>query len=52
MGADHPIAWSHSVGKGRAFYTGLAHAAETWQEPLLRQHIENALRWAGGRAGR
>jgi type 1 glutamine amidotransferase len=49
MGADHPIAWSHSVGQGRAFYTGLAHAADAWQEPLLCQHIENALRWAGGR---
>jgi type 1 glutamine amidotransferase len=52
MGADHPIAWSHSVGQGRAFYTGLAHAADAWQEPLLCQHIENALRWAGGRTSR
>jgi type 1 glutamine amidotransferase len=50
MGADHPIAWSHRVGQGRAFYTALAHGADAWQEPLLRQHIENALRWAGGRA--
>jgi type 1 glutamine amidotransferase len=45
-GEDHPIAWTHSLGKGRAFYTGLGHTVESWQEPLLLQHVEQGLLWA------
>jgi uncharacterized protein len=45
-GDDHPIAWTHSVGEGRAFYTGLGHNEESWQEPLLLQHVEQGLLWA------
>jgi type 1 glutamine amidotransferase len=49
MGGDHPIAWCHRVDDGRAFYTGLGHTLESWQEPLFLQHIEAALLWAAGR---
>jgi type 1 glutamine amidotransferase len=49
-GSDHPIAWSHELDKGRAIYTGLAHGADAWSEPLVRQHIQNALLWAGRRS--
>lgn len=45
-GDDHPIAWTHAVGEGRAFYTGLGHTEESWQEPLLLQHVEQGLLWA------
>lgn len=48
-GADHPIAWTHAVGEGRAFYTGLGHTRESWQEPLLLQHVEQGLLWAAGK---
>jgi type 1 glutamine amidotransferase len=47
--ADHPIAWCRTLGRGRAFYTALGHTEESWSEPLFEQHIEGALRWAGGR---
>jgi type 1 glutamine amidotransferase len=49
MGADHPIAWSRRVGAGRAFYTALGHAGSSWEEPLVRGHIQNAVLWVGGR---
>jgi type 1 glutamine amidotransferase len=49
MGADHPIAWCHRVGRGRAFYTGLGHPIASWSEPLFIAHIRGALRIAAGR---
>ncbi len=42
---DHPIAWKHQVGKGRAFYTALGHTAESYAETLFIEHIEGALAW-------
>ncbi len=39
MGEDHPIAWSHPQGAGRAFYTGLGHTPESYPEPLFRDHL-------------
>lgn len=49
MGDDHPIAWSRSIDRGRAFYTALGHTQESWEEPLFLQHIEQALSWVAGR---
>jgi uncharacterized protein len=48
MGADHPIAWKHCVGKGRAFYSALGHPASAYQEPLHLKMLEGALAWAAG----
>jgi type 1 glutamine amidotransferase len=48
-GTDHPIAWAHAIEKGRAFYTGLGHTNESWQEPLFLEHVERGLLWAAGR---
>jgi type 1 glutamine amidotransferase len=49
MGADHPIAWAHERLGGRAFYTAMGHAADAYAEPLFRQHLVGALRWAARR---
>lgn len=46
MGATHPIAWYHRYDGGRAWYTGLGHTAESYQEPLFRQHLLGGLLWA------
>jgi type 1 glutamine amidotransferase len=51
FGADHPIAWSHTIDAGRSFYTALGHTEESWSEPLFVRHVEEALRWAAGREG-
>jgi type 1 glutamine amidotransferase len=41
-----PMAWWSEVGRGRAFYTALGHAASAWDEPLYRRHVFEAVEWA------
>ena len=43
---DFPIAWSHSYGSGRVFYTALGHRDEVWNDPRFQQHLLGAIRWA------
>jgi uncharacterized protein len=43
---DHPIAWCHFVGKGRAWYTKLGHRAETYANPAFVRHLLGGIRWA------
>ena len=45
---DHPIAWSNCIGEGRAIYTALGHKAESYDNPTVRQLLENAIAWALG----
>ena len=49
MGADHPIAWLHTQGGGRFFYTELGHDVRSMETPFGRQHIAEAIRWASGK---
>lgn len=49
MGSDHPIAWARELDAGRAYYTGLGHPVESWQDPVLVAHVEAAIRWAAHR---
>jgi type 1 glutamine amidotransferase len=51
MGADHPMVWTHCVGKGPVFYSAIGHSAETYSEPLHLQLLENAMAWAMGLSG-
>jgi cytochrome c len=39
MGSDHPIVWCHDKFGGAAWYTGLGHTPESFDEPALRQHV-------------
>jgi type 1 glutamine amidotransferase len=48
MGADHPIAWCHTVGAGRSLYTALGHTTESYSEPPFLAHLLGAIRWAAG----
>ncbi|MBT5707153.1 MAG: ThuA domain-containing protein [Verrucomicrobia bacterium] len=48
MGKDHPIAWLHTNGGGRFFYTELGHDVRSLSTPFARQHIVEAIRWAAG----
>lgn len=45
MGGDHPIAWCHRVGEGRAFYTGGGHTRESYSDPVFRRHLLGAIRY-------
>lgn len=48
MGADHPVAWYHSYGGGRAFYTALGHTADSFSEPEFLVHLLGGVQWAAG----
>jgi type 1 glutamine amidotransferase len=49
MGSDHPLVWAHATtGGGRAIYTAMGHTMESYADPLFRQHLVGALRWAAG----
>lgn len=48
-GANHPIAWCHSYDGGRAFYTGLGHTDESYQEPLFLRHLLGGITYAIGK---
>lgn len=43
---DHPVIWSHCVGRGRALYSALGHPPEAYQDALHRQFLRNAIAWA------
>lgn len=49
MGADHPIAWCHEYGGGRAWYTGGGHTPESYAEPEFLDHLAGGILWACGR---
>ena len=48
MGADHPIAWSHCLGDGRAFYTAIGHRPQSYTEPNSLELLEQGVAWAAG----
>lgn len=47
-GENHPIAWCHSVGNGRAFYTGGGHSSESYGEYLFQEHLLGGIKYAMG----
>ena len=51
MGKDHPLVWSHCVGRGRALYSALGHTAESYAEPKHQQLLRGAIAWAAGYEG-
>ena len=48
MGADHPIAWTAEVGRGRSFYTGLGHPDAIYADPVFRTLLAAGIRYAAG----
>lgn len=44
-GDQHPIAWFHEFGGGRAFYTGLGHTVEAYDDADFRQHLLGGIKW-------
>ena len=46
MGSPHPIVWAHEFDGGRAWYTAMGHTAESYNDPLFRQHLWGGIRWA------
>ncbi|NDK39325.1 ThuA domain-containing protein [Pseudoxanthomonas gei] len=48
MGEDHPVAWCHGFDGGRAWYTGLGHAAALYADPRFEMQLRRGLRYAAG----
>ncbi len=48
-GNRHPLAWCHTVGKGRSFYTALGHDIACYSDPLFRKHIQGGILWVLGK---
>lgn len=48
MGDYHPLAWYHEFDGGRAFYTGMGHTPESFQEEFFLDHLLGAIEWAIG----
>jgi type 1 glutamine amidotransferase len=48
MGGDHPIAWNHAIGSGRAWYTALGHHSATYDDEDFRAHVLGGILWAAG----
>jgi type 1 glutamine amidotransferase len=46
MGADHPIAWTRCVGKGRSFYSAIGHRPQTYTDTAHMHLLEQAIQWA------
>ena len=46
MGADHPLAWTNCIGKGRMFYSAIGHRPETYADPNHVKLLESAIEWA------
>lgn len=50
-GADmgyHPMAWYHEFNGGRAFYTGVGHTKDSYQEEMVLKHILAGIQYAIG----
>ncbi len=46
---DQALAWSKMYGKGRVFYSSLGHTKEAWEDPLVRKHYLEGVKWVMGR---
>ena len=47
---DYPAVWARMHGKGRVFYTSMAHRIDTWRTPEFQKAIVGAVDWVTGRA--
>ncbi|MEM9917278.1 MAG: ThuA domain-containing protein [Bacteroidota bacterium] len=47
-GENHPITWLHEYDGGRAFYTGLGHTPESFQEPAFQELLWQGIYYAAG----
>lgn len=45
---NHPIAWYHEYDGGRAFYTGLGHTKESFNDTVFLEHLLGGIKYAAG----
>lgn len=47
-GESHPISWNHEFDGGRAFYTGMGHTNETYEDKTFLTHLLGGIKYAIG----
>jgi len=45
---DYALAWCHSYGRGRVFYTAFGHFTALWREEWFQKHLLGGILWAMG----
>ena len=45
---DFVLAWMRTYGQGRVFYSAFGHFDDSFQQPLMREMLRNALLWLTG----
>ncbi|MCP4904416.1 MAG: ThuA domain-containing protein [bacterium] len=45
MGDDHPIIWTHCIGRGRAIFSALGHQGASYSESRHLTFLEEAVAW-------
>jgi type 1 glutamine amidotransferase len=45
----YPSTWAKMHGKGKVFYTSLAHREETWKNPVFTDLLMGGISWAMGK---
>lgn len=45
MGADHPVAWTNCLGRGRVFYSAIGHLPQTYSQPQANALLEAGIEW-------
>jgi len=43
---DYALAWCHSYGEGRVFYTAFGHFIQIWREEWFQKHLLGGILWA------
>lgn len=46
---DFPLAWTRTVGSGRAYYNALGHFDETWRDARFQSQMTGAIQWVARR---
>jgi type 1 glutamine amidotransferase len=45
----YPSTWARMHGKGKVFYTSMAHREETWKNPIFTDLLMSGISWAMGK---
>ena len=45
MGADHPVIWTHCIGRGHSIYSALGHRAEAYADEKHLTFLEEGIAW-------
>lgn len=48
MEGEHPLAWRHTIGQGRALYSAIGHQPATFHDEKYQEFLVRSLHWLTG----